>query len=456
MQNGKLKIYGSFGYFFDIMKYEMPRGSFGGDYWHDCVYAMDIPDYTTFHAATVGSHFCNPSGGANFAGGSTPAGLRFIENKNFRTTSNDPSNNLVDPNLKPMKQHEMVFGADYAFSPMIGLETRYSRKRLDHTIEDAGLLTPAGEQFYIVNPGEGINVQPVDSFNCLSCPNQPKAVRNYDSVEVRLTKRASEKWFGSLSYTYSKLSGNYSGLSSTDTADATNGRSSPNVDRAFDEPWMQFDSHGKVIDGPLATDRPNTFKAYGWYNLKWWHNHETLIGATEQWYQGTPLTTYFDAFGANQYPEGRGMFVPATRDPVNGNILFGTPVKLRTPMFSQLDMNLVQEFRLSKTNEALKLGFEANVTNVFNQHSVLNANTNLLKAGSIQPTATITPHCSLSLDPYPPECAGVDYNALMNGFNYQTQVNLQTNPTSLLNAQYGMANLFQTQRSMRFKVKFVF
>ncbi|HWR36718.1 MAG TPA: carboxypeptidase regulatory-like domain-containing protein [Clostridia bacterium] len=453
LQNGKFKVYGSFGYFFDIMKYEMPRGSFGGDYWHDCVYAMDDPDYTKY-VPTRGAngHFCNPTGGANFVGGD-PAGLRFIENKDFRTSSNDPTNVRIDPNLEPMKQHEMVFGADYAITPVIGLETRYSRKRLDQTIEDAGLLTAAGEQFYIINPGTGINRQPVDSINCVNCPVQPKAVRNYDALEIRLTKRASDKWFGSLSYTYSKLSGNYSGLSSTDTADSSTGRSSPNVERAFDEPWMQFDSYGRVIDGPLATDRPNTFKAYGWYHLKWWGNHESLIGLTQQWYQGTPLTTYFDAYGANQYPEGRGMFVPATRTSGTGVVTFGKPVKLRTPMFSQLDLNFVQDFHISKTNENLKLGFEANVTNVFNQHSVLSTDTNLFSTGSLQPTAGLTAHCQIS--PLPTDCAGVDYKSLMTGFNWQAQAN-SLEPTTVLNSQYGAANLFQVGRTMRFKVRFSF
>jgi hypothetical protein len=476
MQNGKLKIYGSFGYFFDIMKYELPRGSFGGDYWHDCVYAMDDPNWSTFVPVRGSNgHFCNPTGGANFAG-AAPAGLRFIENKDFRTYSNDPTNNLVDPRLKPMQQHEIVFGADYALTPMIGLETRYSRKRLDHTIEDAGLLTPAGEQFYIVNPGEGINIQPIDTLNCASCPVQPKAKRNYDALEVRLTKRASEKWFGSVSYTYSKLVGNYSGLSSTDTADSTNGRSSPNVERAFDEPWMQFDSHGRRIDGPLATDRPNTFKAYGWYHLKLFKNHETLIGGTQQWYQGTPLTTFFDSNGANQYPEGRGVFVPATRDAATGNIVFGAPVKLRTPMFGQFDLNIVQEFHISKTNEALKLGFEANIDNVFNQHAILNTNTNLLAVGSINPLTGMTPVCRASYDApdssdpaYNPLCAGVDYKSLLTGFDWKAQVNNMNranalnagdpnaNPsTTVLNSQYGQANFFQTPRTMRFKVKFTF
>jgi hypothetical protein len=147
---GKLKLYGSYGWFYDIMKFEMPRGSFGGAYWHDCVYALDTPDWTTLQPARGSDgHFCPLSGGAN---GTLP-NLRFIENKDFRTYSNDPNapgslgkTGLVDPDLKPMKQHEYVLGLDWALKPTLALETRYSRKRLDRTIEDAGLMTPYGEQ----------------------------------------------------------------------------------------------------------------------------------------------------------------------------------------------------------------------------------------------------------------------------------------------------------------------
>src|SRR5262249_35870338 len=47
LHNGKVKLFASYGKFYDIMKYSLPRGSFGGDYWHDCVYAMDFIDYNT-------------------------------------------------------------------------------------------------------------------------------------------------------------------------------------------------------------------------------------------------------------------------------------------------------------------------------------------------------------------------------------------------------------------------
>jgi hypothetical protein len=81
--------------------------------------------------------------------------------------------------------------------------------------------------------------------NCNGCPPNPKAVRNYDGLELRLTKRFSHQWFGEFSYTYSRLYGNYDGLTSTDISDSI-GRNGANTDRAFDEPFMQFDAHGKV------------------------------------------------------------------------------------------------------------------------------------------------------------------------------------------------------------------
>jgi hypothetical protein len=451
-QNGKMKVYGSFGYFFDIMKYEMPRGSFGGDYWHDCVYALDDPNYNLLVPVRVpGPHFCNATGGANLAGGA--AGVRFIENKDFRIPSNDPTNYAIEPNLKPMKQHELVIGTDYALTPQIGFETRYSRKRLDRTIEDAGLLTPAGEQFYIVNPGEGIHTNPIDSLNCVGCPNQPKPIRNYDAVEFRLTRKASEKWFAQLSYTYSRLWGNYSGLTATDVAD-TAGRASPNVDRAFDEPWMQFDAHGNLTNGLLATDRPHTVKAYGYYRMKWLKSQETLIGFGQQWYSGTPLTTYYDAYGANQYPEGRGMFVPATlsaKGPNGYTVTFGTPTFRRTPQFLQSDLSFNHEFKVSKTNEALRVGLEANINNLFNQKSAVSFNQLVFSSGSVQPTAGLTPACAAAIPD--PDCAGVDYKSLMTGFDWKAQANADG---VVLNSQYGQPNLFQGGRTMRFKLKFLF
>ena len=41
--NGKTKVYGSWGMFYDIMKLELPRGSWGGDKWLEYYYTLDSP-----------------------------------------------------------------------------------------------------------------------------------------------------------------------------------------------------------------------------------------------------------------------------------------------------------------------------------------------------------------------------------------------------------------------------
>src|SRR5262249_12705594 len=235
---------------------------FGGDYWHDCVYTLDDPDYTKIVPQAINNHFCPTSGPAS---GSTTG--QFIENVNFRSVILDPTDPGVDPNLKPMKQHESTVGIDWAITPSLGLETRYTRKRLDYTIEDVGVAVTGNELYYIGNPGYGIvknllQRNTIDSSNpfapptvfppqCPDCPLSPKAVRNYDGVEFRLTKRSSKNWFGSASYTYSKLRGNYGGLTSSEITDGSGGRHSPNNSRYFDLPNMAWTSHGTADNGRL-------------------------------------------------------------------------------------------------------------------------------------------------------------------------------------------------------------
>ncbi len=451
--NSKVKIYGSFGYFYDLMKYNLPRGSFGGDYWHDCVYALDIPDYRQIiPSRDAQGHYCPLGGGSAKAVGNLPAGMRFIENLDYREPSNDPNQigslgptGLVDPNLKPLKQHEMVVGADWALTPSLALETRYSRKRLDRTIEDAGTITQDGEVYYITNPGEGVNaVVP----NCNGCPPNPKPSRRYDGVEFRLTKRAGRA-IGSLSYTYSRLYGNYTGLTATDTSDAV-GRNGADVDRAFDEPYMSFDSHGHPIDGPLPTDRPHTFKAYGFYNLRW-HVLNLQLGGFEQIYSGTPLSSYLSVSGAPVFIEGRGEYANVTRD-ATGNFVLGNVTARRTPMFSQTDISVAQDFHVSKSNEKLIARFAADCFNCLNQHSPTIYNTNLYRTGTI--TAAKCGTAGTNCTPTEAAQAGFDYGAIMTkGFDY---IGLTNTSGLTLNSLYGQPTSWQLRRSMRFGVTFTF
>ena len=454
LHNGKVKVYGSFGYFYDIMKFNLPQGSFGGAYWHDCVYALDDPNYNLIiPQRDAQGHYCPLGGGATPANGSFPA-MRFIENYDYREPANDPNQvgslgatGLVDPNLKPMKQHVMTFGAAWELKHDMVFEPVYTRTRLDRTIEDAGTITQNGEVYYIVNPGYGVNSTVP---NCNGCPPNPKAVRDYDGIEFRLTKRFSHQWFGAFSYTYSRLYGNYDGLTSTDLSDSQ-GRNGANTDRAFDEPFMQFDAHGKLQNGPLATDRPNAFKANVYYNLKWW-KFNTVLGLFQQIYSGTPLTSYISVWGAPVFVEGRGKFVNMTRDPATGNWVEGSVTNARTPHFSQSDLSAYQDFHVSKTNEKLVARVGADCFNCLNQHHVVVINSNLIRSGSIDPApcGSAGTNCTATEAAQ----AGFDYGVLNSkGYDY---VGLANSQKSTLSTLYGQPQQWQNPRTVRFQVRFTF
>jgi hypothetical protein len=459
LHNGKVKIYASYGKFYDIMKMGLARGSFGSDYWHNCVYALDTPVYTTITPTY-------PIGGGCPASGPAPGVTvgRFIENVDFRATKADPRDPAIAPDMKPMLQHEYVMGVDWAVTPNWSVETRYSRKRLDRTIEDMAITDNLG--FYIGNPGSTIadvlhrpTVIPDDNGNnylnnvpfCAECPKTIPAIRRYDGAEISLAKRSSGKWFGKLTYSYSRLTGNYAGLTNTDPTDGgTAGRLSPNNSRAFDIPTMTYLPSGKIDDGPLSTDRPNTAKAYGFYRLKWLGG-TTLFGITQAAYQGTPLDTCLPVVGTSsacQWAEGRGNFVHFTRA-ANGDITkVDVQNNARSDPYIQTDLSIHHEILV---HEGMRMEVEGNFLNVFNQRAILGVSEFVI------PTSLINPSRPARF----PGDLQVDFGKVMNGYNYVDALNgagafagVQSKLT--LASLYGMPNSFQTGRAVRLAVRFVF
>jgi hypothetical protein len=458
LHNGKLKLYGSFGNFYDIMKMGLARGSFGSDYWHNCVYALDTTNFSSLTPTY-------PAGGGCPATGPAPGiNANFIENVDFRATKADPRDPAIDPNMKPMKQHEVVAGADWAVTPQYFITARYARKRLDSTIEDMAITDNLG--FYIGNPGSTFadllhrptvipNASGVNYLNtvpfCQECPAVVGPSRRYDGLELSISRRTTGKWFGTLSYSYSSLRGNYAGLTNTDPTDGGGGRHAPDNGRAFDIPTMTYLPSGKKDDGPLSTDRPNTAKAYGYVPLKWLHM-TTTIGIVQSIYQGTPIGTCLPVVGTSsacQWAEGRGNFVQFSRAPngdfVKGNVIMND----RTPAYIQSDLSVHHAIR---TGEKTRLEFEFNALNVLNQHAVTAVN-EIAVAGSglISPTRA----SRFSGDP------GVDWGKVMNGYNYMDALNgtgtfsgVQSKLT--LASRYGLPQLYQQPRNMRLSIRFTF
>ena len=458
-RSGKAKIFGSYGVVNDVMKLLLAQTSYGAQSFEECAYALgpnsgggfDINDYnglkfTSSRACPNGA----PSSGANWTTGTPvsltdPSGVSLIENINLRPW--EPS----APGIKPYRQHEYVGGVDYQLAKDWALEARYDRRRLDHILEDSSLNDPFwGETYTIVNPGEGVN-RTVDGYasyltsigekfgvpgwafngtfdqnfglsfgTCPTCPAMPKAVRNYDGLEIRLTKSMSRGWAGMFSYTWSSLWGNYAGLTNTDQTDGGfPGRNSPDTSRAFDEPFYYYGANGKSNNGPLPTDRPNTFKGYVYYQLPWKHM-TTTFGLFQTAYQGSPQYSYIDVgtmFGQSVSEAvaiyGRDKWVNMTQDPVTGAITLGNPYSRRAPWFTQSDVNIGHSI---KTGEHQTLGFTVNVQNLLGQRVVTSYYGGM--------NATFFPSPLL-----PQENALSDassYQAYMTGYNPQQWINDNT------------------------------
>jgi outer membrane receptor protein involved in Fe transport len=488
--NGKIKVFGSYGVVNDVMKLLLAQTSFGAQAFETCTYPLTVPasSASTFSLSSLDFTFGTlpracPTGvsnvGALFASGTTPStlvdpatGVGLIENVNFRPE--EP----IAPGLKPYRQHEAVFGVDYQLLKNVAFEARYDRRRLDHVIEDASLSDPNHFEIYnIVNPGEGVN-KTIDGYaafltslgdaygpgtaafnsppsfgTCPSCPPNPKAVRSYDGVELRVTKGLSSNWGGMFSYTYSHLRGNYAGLTTTDQIDGgITGRNSPDTTRSFDEPFYYFGANGLSNNGPLPTDRPNALKAYGYYTLPWWGNtNKTTFGIFTAAYSGSPVSAHTDVglvipegifpFPIEAlYPFGRGKWVNITGTP--GNLTFSAPFDRRTPWYSQTDFNISHAIKVNHNNEAQTLTLSAEFTNLLNQRSVTAywEGFNSAFNGS-------------QLFPFSIFNGASFYQQVESGYNVQAQAN---SAGLVLNSLYGQPLLWQSPRSIRLGVAFTF
>ncbi|MBI4475232.1 MAG: hypothetical protein HY646_21395, partial [Acidobacteria bacterium] len=409
---GDWKIYGSYGKYFDITKLEMPRGSFGAEHWIIYYWTLDTFDWPSIQCQE----------------GRTGCPGTFIEQIDNRHPANaaDPAltsyfgreQNTIDPDLMPVETGELTFGLDHELNRRTSISVRYTHKWLDRTIEDSGINVPGvGEVFFIANPGFGVAKQILPN----PAPPLPKAVRNYDGIEVRFRKLLSQRWSINTSYLWSRLFGNYGGLASSDE----NGRTSPNVDRYFDGEYLLFDSKGRPVLGLLPTDRPHYYKAQATYDTPW----GTTIGLDTQISSGTPRSTTISMIG----------YSPTF---INGRGDLG-----RMPVFSVFDMFLQHDIQIGDR----KFNVNANFDNLFDQKNITNVTSTPWRDGFSVPasiaSATAPPGVLAPRDAY--ILGGYDPVALSAAIRAAGG----THRTSSL---FGLPSQFQGRRQIRIGVKFAF
>jgi hypothetical protein len=414
--DGRMKAFASWGRYYDWTKYEIARGSFGGDLWHIYYRSLDTLD--------IGSLNLDNMPGRDLWG--SASGYRDLRGTAIRNT---------DPNIKPMYQDSFNGGVDYQLNAVTALGVHYVHNSLGRTIEDMGSIVNGSSEYVIGNPGEGQNTITPPAHGATAPFATPRPERKYDALEVTLERRFSKNWFASANYTLSRLHGNYSGTANSDeiqtpTTGVTSNnaqqqvgsiaRPGSNAHTGWDIDQVLWDSRGNLnMLGRLATDRPHVVKLYGAYQF----NFGTQLGAFFYGGSGTPISTQV---------VGQDLYAPL----VNGRGDMG-----RTPVLTRTDLLISHELSMA---DRRRLRLELNIQNLFNQKTATHLYNFLNKggpAGSQTRASDAIDFTDVNL------AAGYDYNALI----------LATpSGASAYDPRYGMADLYNPGLQGYFSVKFLF
>jgi hypothetical protein len=190
---------------------------------------------------------------------------------------------IVDPAIKPQSTDEFVVGGEYEVLANSRLGLSYTRRSLNLAIED--MSRDDGATYFIGNPGYGFAKDFV------------KPQRTYNGVTLFFQKTFADFWLAQVSYTWSRLAGNYEGLFRTDT-----GQLDPNINSDFDLVSLLPNRSGL-----LPADRTHQLKAFGARELVIRPDLSLNLGLSYRGSSGTP----FSYLGAHvDYGAGQAYILP--------------------------------------------------------------------------------------------------------------------------------------------------
>ncbi len=298
-KEGRSKIYGHWGRFYESIPMDINDRSFGGEVAHQRV----------FDAGSM----CGPA--VDGIGGPDGNACGQDDPNVVSTETLIGSGVLVAPDIKPQYLDETLLGADYEVAEDLTLSVAYQHRTLGRVIEDVSV--DGASTYVIANPGEwsadaeaDLQAQidgATDDGERTRLQNemaQYKAIRgfdkprrNYDALQFQLQRRFSKELYLQASYTYSRTAGNFPGLISYD-----NGQVDPNISSQYDLIELLANR-----DGPLPQDRPHYVKLDGYYTFDLKKAGAATIGFRVRALSGTPV----DVLGKHYiYGVGESFLLP--------------------------------------------------------------------------------------------------------------------------------------------------
>ncbi|HEV2682107.1 MAG TPA: TonB-dependent receptor plug domain-containing protein, partial [Rhodanobacter sp.] len=276
---------------------------------------------------------------------------------------------MTATSLKAMDQDEFMLGFSKTAGPNWVYGAKLTRRMLRHVIDDwcdvqavvdkaasEGITDTNTATCYYINPGQAntFAVQdPSGTFHSVTLSNAdmqfPRAVRRYYALETFLEHPFDGKWYGKVSYAFSRSYGNSEGQGQSNIRA---------IGGTQNEDW-DFPELMAYANGPQGNDHTNVIKAYGYYAV----TPEWLVSANLNLTSGGPKYC-LGYYGPGQTdPDGYGS---------NYHWCNGQPsppgATGRLPWMKQLDLGI--HYRPAFADH--KLGFSLDVFNVFNGQAPLN------------------------------------------------------------------------------------
>ncbi|RZA21400.1 MAG: Oar protein [Lysobacteraceae bacterium] len=306
-----------------------------------------------------------------------PGGLTEVGERHVTSSGGVPDpRTVVDNNISPLFQDEMILGFQVQLNEKWSLGVRGIRRDLKsgmddicpydepfnwalengYTEEEAGAIGAAVNHCFLTNPGKDLsmNVDLDGSGNLTTVVipadalGLPLAKRKYHALEVFFERSWDDKWFLQGSYTFAKSIGNTEGYVKSD-----NGQDDAGITQDFDYPGLMDGAYGY-----LPNDRRHSLKLFGAYQI----TDEFRVGANLLVQSGRPHNCFgvYPADGPDTGAPGYGaasFYCGTNVADAFPNTLHPRGTSGRVPWARTLDLNLTYEPRWAK---GLLLGMNVN------------------------------------------------------------------------------------------------
>ena len=383
-QEGRSRIYGSWGRFYESIPMDINVRAYGGEITNSKILASD---------ACAGE-----AGAAGAAGGCD-------ESQFFRGDSNSfdrllgSGEEVSTPNLRAQFLDELVVGGEYEILPNFKIGAAYIRRDLGRVIEDVS--NDGGTTYIVANPGE-VDTKGIrdlrneaaeirnnmdsrafqDRYGCTGTANPTGCLeqraafrefkagqfervgefdapsRTYQGIQLTAERRFTDNFYVLASYSYSKTRGNFPRLFSPET-----GQLDPNLTSMYDLPDLMANRFGD-----LAADRPHQVKLDSYYQVKAGGSGSFTIGGSFRGASGIPHNALaaHPIYGDSEaflLPRGKTVSFTDVRTNANGERVTVERTVGRSPFTTQVDAHLAYGRAMGK---GVTLEAFVDIFNLFN------------------------------------------------------------------------------------------